>query len=147
MSSLRQNLARILAIGFLVYGFARVFGATMVLMGQIGLLDKPEVTAAVELLRNNSAALNAKAFIPLNVEQYLLYSIFMGVVLLISAAAALARKGWGVWGVLAYNVLFAAMFLNFQEANAKLIHLGAGSVLAVLLLVLTAADRRRPAVG
>lgn len=142
MSTFRRTGVSLLAGAFVVYGIARVFGATIILLGFFGMLDKPEVTAAVEKLRANTLVLNTHAFIPMTVEQYLGYSILIGAVLIISALGVLSKRSWGAWGVIAYNVLFAAMFINFQEANAKLIHFGVGAVLAFVLFFLSAPDRR-----
>lgn len=144
---MKRVAAILLAIGFLLYALMRLSGIGLLIATVMGGIDSASAKDALDLMQDKLPGMNESAVVPLPMPAYLTYSFVMGVVLLVGAIGALMNKVWGVIGIFGYYVLFALMFLNYGTANAKLLHLGIGIVLAAILALLVLKSKPRGTQG
>lgn len=71
--------------------------------------------------------------LPFSLEGYFLYIVAMGVLLSAGAAGIIARASWGFTTLGVYIAMHAALFVNFQEINPKLLGLFAQIVMLFAL--------------
>ena len=127
-------IAIVIGIVFLAYGLLRIgVGATM-LGDEVGIFD---INALQEPLEEVAEFLEKKAdkqLISVNVSGYLGYIALMGLTLSIGAIGSLANKRFGLPLIATFLLMYAALFINFQTINPKIVHLAIAAALFLSLL-------------
>ena len=127
---MKNKIGLLIAILLLGYGLIRI-GVGGALLAQtleiINFSDLTEATLEVKQFINTRAS---EQIIPFTLTGYFTYILVMGILLTIGAVGTIARRRWGFIFLWIYLATHAALFINFQEINPKIIVL----VLQVILL-------------
>ena len=127
---MKNKIGLLISILLLGYGLIRI-GVGGALFGQtfeiINFSDLAEATLEVKEFINIRAS---EQIIPFTLSGYFIYILAMGILLTIGAVGTMIRRKWGFILLWIYLALHAALFINFQEINPKIIIL----VLQVILL-------------
>jgi hypothetical protein len=106
--------------------------------GAINFPDLADAAAEVEVF---IVARASYQLLPFSLEGYFLYIVAMGVLLSAGAAGIVARFSWGFTTLGVYIAMHAALFINFQEINPKLLGLFAQLVMLLILYYLMPLDK------
>ena len=136
---MRKIIAIILSLAFLVYGLIRMGVSSLLLTQLAGLIDIEAFYEPLAEIPAFMAKHEDKQIVPFTTGSYLSYIFVMGVCLTTGAAGSLFRRNWGHILIGIYLLMHAALFLNFQTINPKVIHL---SVTVLIFIVLLWANRR-----
>ncbi len=132
--NIKNIIGLLIAILLLGYGLIRI-GVGGALLAQIleivNFSDLAEATLEVKEFINIRAS---EQIIPFTLTGYFTYILVMGILLSTGAIGIIARRRWGFILLWIYISAHAALFLNFQEINPKLIVL---ALQIILLIVLT----------
>ena len=133
---MKNKIGLLIAILLLGYGLIRI-GVGGALLAQtleiINFSDLTEATLEVEQFINTLAS---EQIIPFTLTGYFSYILVMGLLLTIGAVGVITRKRLGYILLWTYLVLHAALFINFQEINPKLLVLALQVILLFLLIYL-----------
>ncbi len=133
---MRRIVGLSIAILFLGYGLVRI-GVGGALMAQsLGMIDFTELADAISEVRLFIDARADEQIFPFSVLAYFAYIMTMGTVLATGAIGAIALRRWGHALLGIYLAMHAALFINFQEINPKLIGLVVTAVMLILLIYL-----------
>ena len=131
---MKNKIGLLIAILLLGYGLIRI-GVGGALLAQtfeiVNFSDLSEAILEVNQFINTRAS---EQIIPFTLPGYLIYILVMGILLSTGAIGTIARKRWGFILLWIYLSGHAALFINFQEINPKLIGL---ALQIILLIVLT----------
>lgn len=133
---MRRVAEFLIAAGLLLYGLLRVVVGVGLVGQSFGLVD---IAAFHGPIKDVAAFLDARrdaALVHFTVAGYAGYIAVMGLALIVGAVGVLKDKVVGLWSVVVFLGLYAALFVNFQTVNRKVIHLGVVALLFVLLIVL-----------
>ena len=130
---MRRVIGLLIAILFLGYGLVRIGVGGALLAQLLGVVDFTELAAAISEVRLFIEARVNEQIFPFSVAAYFAYIMVMGTMLATGAGGAIARRRWGHILLGIYLAMHAALFVNFQEINPKLIGL---VVTAVMLFAL-----------
>ena len=131
----------IVAIGFLLYGLARLAGSIPIIAYLQGWWQPGEpmlgqIVDGVVKVRDFLAA--NEGIVPLGIDAYFLMSVPMGLALVVGGLAWLfKRRALAVWAIAIYLALWTFMFVNYGVSgwDSKLTQL-AVAIAAWLVLVL-----------
>ena len=135
---MKNKIGLLISILLLGYGLIRI-GVGGALLAQtfeiINFSDLTEATLKVEQFINIRAS---KQIIPFTLTGYFTYILVMGILLTVGAVGTIARRRWGFISLWIYLAMHAALFINYQEINPKII------VLALQVILLYALNYLRP---
>ncbi len=131
--SVKAGIGWLVAAAFLAYGMIRLVVGGLLIAQAVGALDFAEFRTILGEVETFIGARTERQWIAFSPAGYFAYIATMGAVLTAGAIGAFRRRRWGHALIALYLVLHAALFVNFQEINPKLINLG---VTIVMLLVL-----------
>ena len=135
---MKNKIGLLISILLLGYGLIRI-GVGGALLAQtfeiINFSDLTEATLKVEQFINIRAS---KQIIPFTLTGYFTYILVMGILLTVGAVGTVARRRWGFISLWIYLAMHAALFINYQEINPKII------VLALQVILLFALNYLRP---
>jgi len=135
---MKNKIGLLISILLLGYGLIRI-GVGGALLAQtfeiINFSDLTEATLKVEQFINIRAS---KQIIPFTLTGYFTYILVMGILLTVGAVGTIARRRWGFISLWIYLAMHAALFINYQEINPKII------VLALQVILLFALNYLRP---
>ena len=137
-------IAIVIGVVFLAYGLLRIGVGSAMLGHELGIFH---IDALQEPIKEVGEFLQEKAdkdkqLIPFTVAGYVGYIALMGLTLSIGAIGSLINKRFGLPLIATFLLLYAALFVNFQTINPKIVHLAVALVLFLLLLWI---KRREPA--
>ena len=103
---------------------------------ELGIID---IDALREPIEEVGKFLEEKAegdsqLIAVSVGGYVGYIALLGLTLSIGAVSSLANKRSGLPLIATFLLMYAALFINFQTINPKIVHLAVAAVLFLLLL-------------
>jgi len=133
---MRRIIGLSIAILFLGYGLVRIGVGGALLAQSLGMVDFTELADAISEVRLFIDARANKQIFPFSVPAYFAYIMAMGIVLATGAIGAIARRRWGHALLGIYLAMHAALFVNFQEINPKLIGLVVTAVMLFALVYL-----------
>lgn len=106
---------------FLGYGLVRIGVGVSLLAQTLDLISFPDLAEGVAEVKTFIDARASDQIFPFSVPGYFAYILAMGTLLAAGAIGAIARYSWGYVLLGLYLVMHAALFVNFQEINPKLI--------------------------
>lgn len=134
MNAIYRIIAIIISISFLAYGLLRI-GVGSAMLGQaLGIFN---INALQEPIKEVGEFLQKKAdkqLILTTVSGYVGYIALMGLTLTVGAIGSLTNQWFGLPLIATFLLMYAALFLNFQTVNPKIIHLVVATGLFLLLL-------------
>ncbi len=135
-SSIRRYGGVALAIMFLGYGLVRIGVGVALLTQSLALIDVPDLAEAVSEVSEFLTARESKQIVPFSVPGYFVYIAAMGFLLTLGGVGALVRRQWAYVSLGLYLGMHAALFINYQEINPKLVGFAISVALVVLLFYL-----------
>lgn len=126
-------LGIVIALLLLGYGLVRIGVGSLLLAQTLGAINFPDLADAVAEVDMFIVARAGYQLLPFSLEGYFLYIVAMGVLLSAGAAGIIARASWGFTTLGVYIAMHAALFVNFQEINPKLLGLFAQIVMLFAL--------------
>ena len=126
-------LGIVIALLLLGYGLVRIGVGSLLLAQTLGAINFPDLADAVAEVDVFIVARAGYQLLPFSLEGYFLYIVAMGVLLSAGAAGIIARASWGFTTLGVYIAMHAALFINFQEINPKLLGLFAQIVMLFAL--------------
>ena len=127
-------IAIVIGIAFLAYGLLRIGVGSAMLGHELGIFDIDTLQEPIEEVGEFLEEKADKQLIPVTVGGYVGYIALMGLTLSIGAIGSLTNKRFGLPLIAAFLLMYAALFINFQTINPKIIHLAVAAVLFLLLL-------------
>lgn len=139
---MRRYVRIFVSLALLLYGLIRI-GVGSLLFGQeVGWLDLAAFQGPVADIGGFLDRSADKQIVPVSVAGYLGYIALMGLVLTVGAVGSLRNRSFGLILIALFLVLYAALFVNFQTINPKILHLAVCAILFGLLLWLSRTQRR-----
>jgi hypothetical protein len=129
---MKRIIGIFIAILFLGYGLMRIGVGASLLAQTLEVVNFPDLADGVAEVKVFIEARAKDQILPFSLNGYFGYILAMGVLLSAGAAGALARTQLGYNTLGTYLVMYAALFVNFQEVNPKLI----GLILQIVMLFL-----------
>lgn len=127
---MKRVIGLLITIILLGYGLMRMGVGGLLLAQTLGVIDFTELANAVSEVKVFVDARASEQIFPFNVPAYFTYILAMGILLTTGAAGVIYYKRWGFVLLSIYLLMHAALFLNFQEINPKLV----GLVLQLVML-------------
>jgi hypothetical protein len=133
---MKSKIGLLIAILLLGYGIIRIGVGSALLAQTLQIVNISDL---------NEASLEVKQFIDIRADKqiitftltgYFAYILAMGLFLSLGAAGTILRKIWGLVLLWIYIAGHAALFINFQEINPKLIGLALQVFLVLALACL-----------
>ena len=131
-----------LTILFFGYGLVRIGVGTALFAQSMDVIAFPQLAEAVSDVRLFIDEREDKQLVTFSVPGYFLYIVGMGAALVTGSVGAFVRKRFGLISLGLYLVMHAALFVNFQEVNYKLI-----GFLITVIMVIALGVLRPPAAG
>ncbi|MTI41149.1 hypothetical protein [Fulvivirga lutimaris] len=128
---MKSKIGILITIGLLGYGIIRIGVGSALLAQTIHLVNYTELNEATMEVKQFLEERAGKQIVPFTEVTYFAFIVFMGILLTSGAVGALLRKNWGFVVLWIYISTHAALFINYQEINPKIIIL----VLQVILLI------------
>ena len=127
-------IAIVIGIAFLAYGLLRIGVGSAMLGHELGIFDIDALQEPMEEVGEFLEEKADKQLIPVTVGGYVSYIALMGLTLSIGAIGSLTNKRFGLSLIVTFLLMYAALFINFQTINPKIVHLAVAAVLFLLLL-------------
>ena len=129
-------IAIVICIVFLAYGLLRIGVGSAMLGHELGLFEIDALQEPIEDVREflREKAENGKVLLPVTVAGYVGYIALMGLTLTTGAIGSLANKRFGLPLIATFLLMYAALFINFQTVNPKIVHLIVATALYLSLL-------------
>ena len=131
---MHRIIAIVIGIAFLAYGLLRIGVGSAMLGYELGVFDIDALQGPIEEVGEFLDKKADKQLIPVTVGGYVGYIALMGLTLSIGAIGSLTNKRFGLPFIATFLLMYAALFINFQTINPKIVHLAVASVLFLLLL-------------
>ena len=128
---MKNKIGLIIALLFLGYGLTRMGVGVALLAQTLQIINFSDLTEACLEIEQFMHIRASQQIIPFTLSGYCTYILAMGIMLTLGAVGAIVRKSWGYTMLWIYLTMHAALFINFQEINPKIIVL----VLQVILLL------------
>ncbi|MEP2669468.1 MAG: hypothetical protein ABJH04_10760 [Cyclobacteriaceae bacterium] len=128
---MKNKIGLISAIILLGYGLIRIGVGGALLAQTLEIVNFSELAEATLEVKEFIDIRASEQLIPFTLAGYYTYILVMGVLLSIGAVGTIVRRRWGFVLLWIYLGSHAALFINFQEINPKII----GLVLQVILLL------------
>ena len=131
-----RAISIVIGVIFLLYGLLRIGVGSAMLGHEFGLFEIDALKEPIEEVGKFIAEKleKDKILVPVTVGGYVGYIALMGLVLSIGAIGSLAKKGFGLPLIATFLLMYAALFINFQTINPKIVHLEMAGVLFLILL-------------
>ncbi|MEL4456535.1 hypothetical protein [Lutimonas vermicola] len=133
---MKNKIGLLISLLLLGYGLIRI-GVGGVLLAQIfeiiNFSELNEATLEVKQFINIRAS---EQIIPFTLTGYFTYILVMGILLAIGAVGTIVRRRWGFILLWIYLAMHAALFINYQEINPKIIVLALQVILLFVLIYL-----------
>jgi hypothetical protein len=135
-------IAIVIGVVFLAYGLLRIGVGSAMLGHELGIFEIDALQEPIEEVGQflEEKADNGKQLIPVTVGGYVGYIALMGLTLSIGAIGSLFNKRFGLPLIATFLLMYAALFVNFQTINPKIVHLAVAAVLFLLLFWLKKRD-------
>lgn len=133
---MRRILGLSIAILFLGYGLIRVGVGGALLAQSMGIVEFSELADAVSEVGLFIDSRANEQLVPFNAPTYFAYILVMGILLATGAIGAITHRWWGKTLLVVYLALHAALFINFQEINPKIIVLALQAAMLLALVYL-----------
>jgi hypothetical protein len=133
---MRHIIGLSIAILLLGYGLIRIGVGGALLAQSLAMVDFAELADAVSEVKLFIDARANEQLFPFSVPAYFAYIMAMGTALSAGATGAIARRRWGHALLGIYLAMHAALFVNFQEINPKLVGLVATAAMLFALVYL-----------
>ena len=127
-------IAIVIGIAFLSYGLLRLGVGSAMLGQELGIFDIDALQEPIEEVGEFLEEKADKQLIPVTVGGYVGYIALMGLTLSIGAIGSLTNSRFGLPLIATFLLMYAALFINFQTINPKIVHLAVSSVLYLFLL-------------
>lgn len=131
-ATMKRIIGTFIAMLLLGYGVVRIGVGASLMAQTLEAVSFPDLADGVAEVKVFIDARANDQIIPFSLNGYFAYILTLGVLLSAGAVGALVRSQWGYNTLGIYLLMHAALFVNFQEVNPKLIVL----VLQVLMLFL-----------
>jgi hypothetical protein len=118
---LKRIMGLFIAILLLGYGVVRIGVGALLLAQTLDIITFPDLAEGVAEVKTFIDARANDQIFPFSVPGYFGYILVMGGLLAAGAVGAIARYRWGYSLLGIYLVMHAALFVNFQEVNPKLV--------------------------
>ena len=118
---MKRIVGLLIAILLLGYGLVRIGVGALLLAQTLGLINFLDLAEGVAEVKTFIDARANDQIFPFSVSGYFGYILVMGALLAAGAVGAIARYRWGYSLLGFYLAMHAALFVNFQEVNPKLI--------------------------
>jgi len=128
---MKNKIGLISAIILLGYGLIRIGVGGALLAQTLEIVNFSELAEATLEVKEFIDIRASEQLVPFTLAGYYTYILVMGVLLSIGAVGTIVRRRWGFVLLWIYLGSHAALFINFQEINPKII----GLVLQVILLL------------
>lgn len=133
---MKNKIGLLISILLLGYGLIRI-GVGGVLLAQIfEIINFSELTEATLEVKQFINVRASEQLIPFSLTGYFTYILVMGILLTMGAVGTIARRRWGFILLWLYLAMHAALFINYQEINPKIIVLALQVVLLFVLIYL-----------
>lgn len=139
---MRRYVRIFVSLALLLYGLIRIGVGTLLFGQEVGWLDLAAFQGPVTDIGGFLDRSADKQIVPVSVAGYLGYIALMGLVLTIGAVGSLRNRSFGLTLIALFLVLYAALFVNFQTINPKILHLAVCAILFGVLLWLSHTQRR-----
>jgi len=133
---MKNKIGLLIAILLLGYGIIRIGVGGALLAQTLEIVNFSELSEATLEVKQFIDIRANEQIIPFTLIGYFAYILVMGVLLTIGAVGAIARRKWGFILLWIYLANHAALFINFQEINPKIIVLALQVVLLLGLIYL-----------
>lgn len=120
---MKRIIGLLIAILLLGYGLLRIGVGALLMAQTLDLINFTDLAEAASEVQQFIDARTSDQIIPFSVSGYFGYILVMGALLTTGAAGVIARNRWGFTLLGIYLAMHAALFINFQEVNPKLIGL------------------------
>ena len=120
---MKRIIGLIIAILLLGYGLVRIGVGALLMAQEFDLINFKALSEAVLEVEQFIDARAGDQIFSFSVSGYFGYILVMGLLLSTGAAGAIARNRWGYTLLGLYLAMHAALFVNFQEINPKIIGL------------------------
>jgi hypothetical protein len=126
----KRFIGIVIAILLLGYGVVRMGVGALLLAQTLDIVNFPDLAEGVAEVKLFIDARANYQILPFSLNGYFGYILAMGVLLSAGAGGVIARAQWGFKTLGVYMVMHAALFVNFQEINPKLLVL----ILQIIML-------------
>lgn len=133
---MKNNIGLLIAVLLLGYGLIRIGVGGALLAQTIEVINFPDLTEATLEVKQFISIRASEQIIPFTLTGYFTYIFAMGLLLTAGAIGAIMRKRLGYVILWIYLAMHAALFINFQEINPKIIVLGLQVILLFVLIYL-----------
>lgn len=133
---MKIKIGLLIAILLLGYGIIRIGVGTALLAQTLQIVNISELNEAASEVKQFIDIRAKKQIITITPIIYFSYILVMGLFLALGAIGAINRKIWGFVLLWIYLAGHAALFINFQEINPKLIMLALQVFLLLALIYL-----------
>ena len=120
---MRRYIGLLIAALLLGYGLVRIGVGALLLAQTLDLINFAELAEAASEVKQFIDARISDQIFPFSLSGYFGYILLMGALLTTGAIGVIARYRWGFTLLGIYLAMHAALFINFQEINPKLIGL------------------------
>ncbi len=127
---MKRIIGLFIAILLLGYGVVRIGVGVSLLAQTLNVVSFPDLAEGVAEVKVFIEARANDQIFPFSLNGYFGYIVVMGILLSAGALGTIARNQWGYKLIGIYLVMHAALFVNFQEINPKLI----GLILQIVML-------------
>ena len=133
---MKNKIGLLISILLLGYGLVRI-GVGGALLAQIfEIINFSELTEATLDVKQFINIRASEQIIPFTLTGYFTYILVMGILLTVGAVGTMARRRWGFILLWIYLAMHAALFINYQEINPKIIVLALHVILLFVLIYL-----------
>lgn len=133
---MRSITGWVLSLLLLGYGLIRIGVGGALLAQSLDLIHFAPLADALSEVNGFIDARASKQLLPFSAPGYFAYIMLMGVLLAAGAAGVMRYKIWGFTLLGVYLLLHAALFINYQEINPKLITLAVQILMFMVLVYL-----------
>ena len=135
-SNIKNKIGLVISILLLGYGLVRIGVGGVLFVQTFEIINFPDLAEAALKIKEFINIRASKQIIPFSLTGYCTYILVMGILLTAGAIGTIVRRRWGFILLWIYLALHAALFINYQEINPKLIVLALQLILLLVLIYL-----------
>ena len=133
---MKNKIGLVIAILLLGYGIMRIGVGSVLIAQTLEIVNFPDLSEAALEIEQFIGEREGKQLIPFTATGYSAYILTMGLLLAAGAIGVIVRRKWGFILLWVYLASHAALFINFQEVNPKLLVLALQTAMLFLLIYL-----------
>jgi len=133
---MRNKIGLLISLLLLGYGLIRIGVGGALLAQTFEIINFSELTEAILEVEQFLTIRASQQIIPFTLKGYFTYILVMGILLAIGALGTIVRRKWGFIILWIYLAMHAALFINYQEINPKIIVLALQVILLIVLIYL-----------